>query len=64
MSEVFLIGRRVKLPNGHEYPAQPFIAFESEVAADGAIKMIEAVSGERAMKVRAALYRHGETQDG
>ncbi|MGY3527303.1 hypothetical protein [Bradyrhizobium sp. USDA 4452] len=61
MPAIWIIGRKVKLPNGHEYMAEPFVAFETNEAAQGACDMIERVAGERPMIVDAAYYRDGET---
>jgi hypothetical protein len=36
MTEVWIIGRKATLPNGHEYITEPFIAFESNVDAQAA----------------------------
>lgn len=57
MSSCWILGRKATIaPNGHEYIAEPFIAFYTEKAADEAADMIERVSGERPMKVEASLY--------
>lgn len=61
MSAIWIIGRRVALPNGHHYAAEPYIAFETNAQAQAACDMIEKVSGERPMIMDAAFYRKGET---
>lgn len=61
MAEIWIIGRKVTLPNGHEYITEPFIAFESNVDAQAACEMIQKVSGERPGIASGALYRIGET---
>lgn len=61
MAEIWIIGRKATLPNGHEYIAEPFIAFESNVDAQAACEMVYKVSGERPMIASGALYRVGET---
>lgn len=58
---IWIIGRKVTLPNGHSYVAEPFIAFERNEDAQAACDMIEKVSGERPMIADAAYFRHGET---
>jgi len=61
MSAIWIIGRKVELPNGHKYMAEPFISFETNEQAQAACDMIEKVSGERPMIADAAFYRDGET---
>jgi hypothetical protein len=52
----WIIGRKATIAsNGHDYVAEPFIAFISEHDADAACDMIERVSGERPMKAEAEL---------
>lgn len=58
---IWIIGRKVELPNGHTYMAEPFIAFETNEDAQAACDMIAKVSGERPMIADAAFFRHGET---
>lgn len=61
MSAIWIIGRKVELPNGHTYMAEPFIAFETNKDAQAACDMIAKVSGERLMITDSVLYRVGET---
>lgn len=61
MAEIWIIGRKATLPNGHEYITEPFIAFESNVDAQAACDMMQKVSGERPGIASGALYRVGET---
>lgn len=63
MAEIWLIGRQVTLPNGHKYIAEPFIAFDSNAAAQGACDMIEKVTGERLMLASAPLFKKGEYRE-
>jgi hypothetical protein len=56
-STCWIIGRKCRIEaNGHEYPGQPFIVFETEEAANYAAKMIEDVGGDSVMIVEGALY--------
>lgn len=60
---VWIIGRKATLAtNGHEYIAEPFIAFENEADADAACDMVEKVSGERPKKSTAALMFAGTAE--
>lgn len=62
MSAIWILGRKAKIvTNGHEYLAEPFIAFETNEDAQAACDMIEKVSGERPGITSGALYRAGET---
>lgn len=61
MSAIWIIGRKATLPNGHEYLAEPFIAFETNEDAQAACDMVEKVSGERPIITSGALYKMGET---
>lgn len=56
MSNCWIIGRKVTLPNGHETMAEPYIVFDSEEEADTACAMVERVSGERPTKREGARY--------
>jgi len=58
---IWIIGRKVELPNGAAYMAEPFIAFETNQDAQAACDMIAKVSGERPMITDGVLYRAGET---
>lgn len=58
---IWIIGRKVELPNGHTYMAEPFIAFETNEDAQAACDMIAKVAGERPMITDGVLYRAGET---
>jgi len=55
MATIWIIGRKVELPNGHKYMAEPFIAFGSNEAAQEACDMIERVSGERPIITSAPI---------
>jgi hypothetical protein len=60
MSDIWIIGPKATIvSNGHEYIAQPFLAFRTEAEADQACDLVERVSGERPMKVSAALMAGG-----
>lgn len=62
MSDIFIIGRKTTIAsNGHEYMAEPFVAFYSEAEADAACDMVERVSGERPMKTKASMMTGGAT---
>lgn len=61
MSACWIIGRKTTLANGHEYPAGPFIVFETEDEAGAAADMVEKISGERPVIIEGALYKAGTT---
>jgi hypothetical protein len=63
MATIWIIGRKVELPNGHAYMAEPFIAFGSNKAAQDACDMIQKVSGERPMITDAAINDYGATHN-
>lgn len=55
MAEIWIIGRKATLPNGHHHIAEPFIAFSTNKDAQEACDMIERVSGERPMIASASM---------
>lgn len=55
MTTIWIIGRKVELPNGHTYMAEPFIAFGTNEAAQAACDMVAKVSGERPMITSAPI---------
>lgn len=52
----YVIGKKVKLPNGHEYIAAPYIAFHTREQAESCADMVERVSGERPGIEECSIY--------
>lgn len=55
MATIWIVGRKVALPNGHTYMTEPFIAFETNEAAQQACDMVERISGERPVIASAPI---------
>jgi len=63
MADVWLIGRKATLPNGHSYMTEPILAFERNEDAQAACDLVEKISGERPMLTSAGLFKKGHTRD-
>lgn len=64
MTMIWIVGRKVELPNGHLYMAEPFVAFGTNEAAQKACDMVERVSGERPMIASAPISDFGAITNG
>lgn len=60
----WIIGKLVKLPNGHEYIAEPYVVFDTQEDAIAARTMIEDVSREHVGMREAALHRAALKMEG
>lgn len=61
MTEVWIIGRKATIAsNGHDYIAEPFIAFASEADAIEARDIILKITGETIWIVKVPIF--GKTQ--
>lgn len=58
---IWILGRRTTLQNGHNYPAEPLLAFETNEQAQGAADLVQKISGERPMITSATYFRKGDT---
>lgn len=63
MATIWIIGRKVDLPNGHTYMAEPFIAFATNKEAQEACDMVARVSGERPTITSAPLTNFAAPQN-